>query len=391
MEYISAREAAARWDVHIRVVQNLCKAGRVAGARKYGNVWMLPSNAQKPDDPRRERKQAGTRRPEYNGSGLLTMASVSMPTGAPVLPENLGEPEQRQQIMLEFAFLRGNLAAAARAFELTGRGSGMSLCAVTLTMAAASRTDDWQRFCEADEFSDSVYRAGSERDRKLAEVALSTALLSQFATELAPPWILNGNFSYVPVEARPMSVYLYAKSLQARKHSNEIIGVCKTARALWARDESFTMLDVYLSLLLAAACRAKDDAAGCRRALDQAAEMAIPYGFIAPFAEYRQLMPEEMDEVLRAWKPALVGPVHELGEQIWENWNRFHTRFIRNHMEHLLTPPERRASYLVAKGASYRDAAQEMGLAVAEVKLLLASVYKKLYISDRADLARFML
>lgn len=391
MEYISAREAAARWDVHIRVVQNLCKAGRVAGARKYGNVWMLPSNAQKPDDPRRERKQAGTRRPEYNGSGVLTMASVSMPTGAPVLPENLGEPEQRQQIMLEFAFLRGDLAAAARAFELTGRGSGMSLCAVTLTMAAASRTDDWQRFCEADEFSDSVCRAGSERDRKLAEVALSTALLSQFATELAPLWILNGNFSYVPVEARPMSVYLYAKSLQARKHSNEIIGVCKTARALWARDESFTMLDVYLSLLLAAACRAKDDAVGCRRALDQAAEMAIPYGFIAPFAEYRQLMPEEMDEVLRAWKPALVGAVHELGEQIWENWNRFHTRFIRNHMEHLLTPPERRASYLVAKGASYRDAAQEMGLAVAEVKLLLASVYKKLYISDRADLARFML
>lgn len=95
--------------------------------------------------------------------------------------------------------------------------------------------------------------------------------------------------------------------------------------------------------------------------------------------------------MLCAWKPALVDPVRELGEQIWENWNRFHTRFIRNHMEHLLTPPERHASYLVAKGASYRDAAQEMGIAVAEVKLLLASVYKKLYISDRADLARFML
>lgn len=391
MDYISAREAAARWDVHIRVVQNLCKAGRVPGARKYGNVWMLPANAVKPDDPRRERRRAGMSRPEYNGSGLLTMASVSMPTGAPVLPENLGEPEQRQQIALEFAFLRGDLAAAARAFELTGRSSGMTLCAVTLTMAAASRTNDWTRFCEADEFLDSVYRTGSERDQKIAEVALSTALLSQFATELAPPWILDGYFSYVPVEARPMSVYIYAKSLQARKRSYEIMGVCKTARALWARNESFTMLDVYLSLLLAAACCATDDAAGCRRALDQAAEMALPYGFITPFAEYRQLMPEETDEVLRAWKPALVDPVRKLGEQIWQEWNRFHTRFIRNHMEHLLTPSEHRAARLAAKGIPYREMAQEMGVTVGEVKLILAEVYKKLYVSDRAELVRFMI
>ncbi len=391
MEYISAREAAARWGAHIRVVQNLCRAGRVPGARKYGNVWMLPENAAKPDDPRRERRRQLGSRPDYDGSGLLTMSSVSLPKGCTVSPEALGAQAQHQQLAAEFAFLRGDLATAAGAFELVGRSSDTTLCALTLTMAAASRTDDWQRFSEADEFLQSIYHTPRERDRKLAEVALSTALLSQFATELAPQWILDGYFSYVPVEARPMSVYLYAKSLQARQRSNELIGVCKTARALWARDDSFTMLDVYLSLLLAGACRSQNDGAGCRRALEQAAEMAFPYGFITPFAEYRQLMPEDMDALLHDLAPELTEPVQALGEQIWQDWNRFHMRFIREHLDTLLTPQEHHAARHLAKGLSFRETARELGITQSALKATLASVCQKLYISDRSELGRFFL
>lgn len=391
MEYISAREAAARWGAHIRVVQNLCRAGRVPGARKYGNVWMLPEDTVKPDDPRRERKNHRGGRPHYDGSGLLTMASVSLPKGRAVPPEALGSEDQRPQLAAEFAFLRGDLATAARAFETTGRGSGMSFCAVTITMAAASRMNDWTRFAEADEFLQSVFATHYERDRKIAEVALSTALLSQFATELAPPWILDGQFSYVPVEARPMCVYLYAKSLLGQNRTEELLAACRTGRALWARDDHFTMLDVYLSLLLAGACRSQGDKTSCRRALNHAAEMAVPYGFVTPFAEYRQLMAEDMDAVLRQWAPDWVERVQALDEQIRTNWNAFHARFIRENLEKLLTPQEHQVAQRVARGEAYREVAREMALTQGELKLLLASIYQKLYIADRSELARFML
>ncbi len=43
-EYISAKEAAARIGVTARWVQQLCKAGKVAGAKRFGvqDVWLVP-------------------------------------------------------------------------------------------------------------------------------------------------------------------------------------------------------------------------------------------------------------------------------------------------------------------------------------------------------------
>lgn len=390
MEYISAREAAARWGVHIRVVQNLCRAGRVSGARKYGNVWMLPASAAKPGDPRRK-PAISAERPEYDGSGLLTMASVSMPMGSAVPPEALGTKHQKAQLEAEFAFLRGDLTTAARAFESTARTDPLILCAATLTMAATSRVDEPERFRQTEDFLQALLRSGSERERLLAEIALATALLGQFATDMAPEWILNALFSHAPVEARPMSVYLYTKSLQGRHRPDELLSVCKTARALWARDDRFTLLDVYLGLLLADACRTKGDLPGCFRALEQAAALAMPYGFVTPFAEYRPLMAAEMDAVLRTHAPSALGSTRELSERIWQNWQVFHTRFIRNHLPRLLSPKELRLAQRVAKGTPYREAAHELSMTQGELKQALADIYRKLYISDRSDLVRFFL
>lgn len=56
MEYISVTEAAARWNVSVRQVQRLLAENRLPNAKKYGRSWMLPADAEKPGDPRREKK-----------------------------------------------------------------------------------------------------------------------------------------------------------------------------------------------------------------------------------------------------------------------------------------------------------------------------------------------
>lgn len=45
MEYISAKEAAERWGIQVRGVQELCKAGRIQGAFKFERSWMIPASA----------------------------------------------------------------------------------------------------------------------------------------------------------------------------------------------------------------------------------------------------------------------------------------------------------------------------------------------------------
>jgi AraC family transcriptional regulator len=52
MEYITARETAAKWGVTLRQVQTLCDRGRIPGAIRFNRCWAIPSDAQKPADGR---------------------------------------------------------------------------------------------------------------------------------------------------------------------------------------------------------------------------------------------------------------------------------------------------------------------------------------------------
>lgn len=43
-EYISAKEAAAKIGVTARWIQQLCKDGKVVGAKRFGmqDIWLIP-------------------------------------------------------------------------------------------------------------------------------------------------------------------------------------------------------------------------------------------------------------------------------------------------------------------------------------------------------------
>ena len=49
---ITTKEAAARWGLSERRVNELCKTGRIVGAYKNGRCWAIPADAQKPIDSR---------------------------------------------------------------------------------------------------------------------------------------------------------------------------------------------------------------------------------------------------------------------------------------------------------------------------------------------------
>ena len=52
LDYLSAKEAALKWDISARRVAYLCENGRVSGAIKKANVWLIPADAPKPPDGR---------------------------------------------------------------------------------------------------------------------------------------------------------------------------------------------------------------------------------------------------------------------------------------------------------------------------------------------------
>ncbi len=56
MEYLTSAECAEKWNVSQRWVAIYCKEGRIEGAVLRGRMWLIPADAEKPDDPRRVRK-----------------------------------------------------------------------------------------------------------------------------------------------------------------------------------------------------------------------------------------------------------------------------------------------------------------------------------------------
>ncbi len=122
MDYISVRAAAENWGISERRVQKLCEEGRVPGMRRFGRCWMLPRDAQKPEDqrltPRKEKvKRArsscpGDRNPlsvlreawEHKARGFNRESDTLLDSLLPLVKARRDEPELYGEWLLLSSF-----------------------------------------------------------------------------------------------------------------------------------------------------------------------------------------------------------------------------------------------------------------------------------------------
>lgn len=53
MAYMTASQAAEKWNISQRRVQILCSQNRIDGVFKLGENWAIPDDAPKPEDKRK--------------------------------------------------------------------------------------------------------------------------------------------------------------------------------------------------------------------------------------------------------------------------------------------------------------------------------------------------
>ena len=46
--FMTTKQAAEKWNISVRQVQNHCKAGRIKGVQRVGTNYLLPVDAVKP-------------------------------------------------------------------------------------------------------------------------------------------------------------------------------------------------------------------------------------------------------------------------------------------------------------------------------------------------------
>lgn len=88
IQFMSAREAAEKWNISQRRVSILCSASRIPDVAMLGNMWIIPRNAEKPVDARMKRNvncQKENARPFVKWAGgkgqLLDVLKENLPQG----------------------------------------------------------------------------------------------------------------------------------------------------------------------------------------------------------------------------------------------------------------------------------------------------------------------
>jgi hypothetical protein len=57
MDYMIIKQVAEKWRLSVRRIQQLCETGRIDGAIRPARDWLIPKDAQKPEDLRKNNRR----------------------------------------------------------------------------------------------------------------------------------------------------------------------------------------------------------------------------------------------------------------------------------------------------------------------------------------------
>jgi hypothetical protein len=391
MSYMTVAEASEKWGVSFRQVQRLVAEHRIPGAQKFGRAWMLPSGMEKPADPRREKTPS--QKPLFSDlSHVIAATTIPMPSHNPdAILAAIDEDRLRLIYEAELAYLRGDFVRTMQCYLKTEGDDAARLRACPVAIAAAISLGDYRAYTQIDAYLKSCVNIGRGADvTALAEVALATVAVSVVVPDMTPEWMKRGDFGNLAPQVRPNALYLRAKYFHAVGNYESMLTVAQTALALCTAQQGITPHDIYLRVTCAVAYYALGREEEARRCLLDAMRIALPHGFVTPFAEVVTTLGGLMERRLKQAFPASCGAVLGQWARTRKNWIAFHNQFTKDHITLVLTLREYHLALQVARRVPYAQIAKQHCISVGRLKNIMLEIYGKLFISGRDELSKYV-
>lgn len=352
---------------------------------------MIPVDATKPVVSHRVKRQP---EPSLAAelSNLIEAAARPLPVDHPEgVLESISEPRLRRQVEAELAYLRGDFKQTMGCFTAAGRDEAAKIYVAPMAIAAAISRGDYPFYSTIDAYLKGVIQTHPGTVMATyAELSLATAAVSSIAANMAPDWLKNGNFSAIPTPLKPYTLYLQAKYFQSLGRFEPMLAVAQTVLALHPGTPGITMVDIYLRLTCAVACHGLERRNQAKHYLLEAMAMALPHGFISPFAESLTAFGGLLEQCLTEAFPDYYAAVIGQWQGTWRNWISFHNQFTKNNITDILTLREFHIATLVARRVPYTKIAAENGISVGRLKNIITEIYGKLLVSNRDELAQYV-
>lgn len=410
MQYITAAQAAEKWDLTVRRVQDLCKNNAIDGAVRWGRDWMIPADAHRPGDRRRRQvthtHQIKTQLPRKNPA--IAMSNIyHAPGSADAVADSLSDrPEAQALFRAQIAFCRGEVEkAVALAAGLLEHPCGHDLqigCGIVLGLCAINKGDleMWNR-------AKHVIKSApchSSRDRNAVDFWLAAIESEIRETTTFPLWFARGSFDVLPGDSFPGARFYYLRFLYLMGHEHALgyhgspdaqskmsLFPC-VAEPLIAqnRKEGAIISEIYTRLICASSYHDMGNDAMAIHHLDIAIGLALPDRLYMILAEYRRQMDFLMDERLNLADPAAVIQVRNMNKQFLAGWTVLHNGERGRTVSNELTTREREVAKHAAFGLSNKEIAQRLHISVNTVKQSLRTAMDKTGALRRSELSHYI-
>ena len=400
-DYLSLSEAAQKWGVSERRINQYCTEGRIAGAQRIGKAWAIPSNAQKPGDPRRMRQQGKIPPLQTSAGGRLNHANLMPLMNTAFVPGNCQAaalamtPGPRRDIALaEYHYFSGQPEAAAKEAEvyLTSPdiGAKLSACLIyayaNLSLGRIPRA----RFA-LDELNAALASAGKESPEFRAAAAF-VASAGAVLLHLPMPDKLPEIESFLPLlppGLRAFALYVQAHYLYLKKEYSKSAGTVEATLAMGA--SAYPIPAIYLHLVAVMDYMSLKQSEQAQGHLLTAWEMARPDDLIESFGEHHGLLGAMLEAVIKPKWPEDFKRIIDITYRFSSGWRRVHNPITGHDVADDLTTTEFAIAMLAARNWTTQEIAEHLNISVNTVKSHISEAMRKLNVRNRKSLKQYML
>ncbi len=400
-DYLSLREAAQKWGVSERRINQYCTEGRIAGAQRIGKAWAIPSNAQKPGDPRRMRQQGKIPPLQTPAGGRLNHANLMPLMNTAFVPGNCRAaalampPGPRRDIALaEYHYFSGQPEAAAKEAEvyLTSPdiGAKLSACLIYAYANLSLGRIPQARFA-LDELNAALASAGKESPEFRAAAAF-VASAGAVLLHLPMPDKLPEIESFLPLlppGLRAFALYVQAHYLYLKKEYSKSAGTVEATLAMGA--SAYPIPAIYLHLVAVMDYMSLKQSEQAQGHLLTAWEMARPDDLIEGFGEHHGLLGAMLEAVIKPKWPEDFKRIIDITYRFSSGWRRVHNPITGHDVADDLTTTEFAIAMLAARNWTTQEIAEHLNISVNTVKSHISEAMRKLNVRNRKSLKQYML
>ena len=398
MDYITAREAAKKWGVSERRINQYCAEGRIPGAERFGGAWAIPAGAEKPGDPRKQKTQtappSAKQAPELFPGFMPLMNTPFRPGSCKEAIARMEAGPKKDIALAEYHYFSGQAEKAMQETEgyLTAADGGIRLSACLLFAYACLSMGRIDHARNALGEIRRTLASGGETDPAARAMEAFVAFAAAVLLHLPLPEEMPPAESFLPLlppGLRAFALYVQAHYLYLKEDYANSAGMVEGALAMGA--SAYPIPAIYLHLMAVMDYMSLKATEKAQTHLLTAWEIARPDDLIEAFGEHHGLLGAMLEAAIKPNWPEDFKRIIDITYRFSSGWRRVHNPITGHDVADDLTTTEFAVCMLAARGWTTREIARHLNISANTAKRHISEAMKKLKVKNRKDLKQYML